>query len=155
MNDVDSRCNHFEKKNGLLAALGLQRIVVKCTAAIFFRTRTVDYLVGQTVYDSISSKRAHPLPPGICQALFHFSFPTVGHLPKKVRPGVRHCQKQLGLSNFKSRLWFHSNVCKYLHSCFHLRTWDHKKKNKHGTWKRCSFSWWKAIWAITDPIKIH
>ena len=26
---------------------------------------------------------------------------------------------------------------------------------KYGTWKSCSFSCWKAIWAITDPMKIH
>ena len=42
-----------------------------------------------------------PSRPGICRAFFPFSFPTVGHLIKKVSPGVEHCQKQLGLSDLK------------------------------------------------------
>ena len=49
-------------------------------------------------------------------------------LPKKVSPGEGHCQKQLSLSDFKSSIWFHSNRCKYLHKCFHLRTRDDKKR---------------------------
>ena len=40
----------------------------------------------------------------------------------EVSPGMGHCQKQLGLSEFKKSMWFHSNRCKYLHNCFHLRT---------------------------------
>ena len=46
---------------------------------------------------SINSKRTNS-PPGICRAFFHFSISHGGHLPKKVRPGMGHCQKN---SNFR------------------------------------------------------
>ena len=46
-----------------------------------------------TLNDSINSKAAHP--PWHLSGIFHFSFTMVGHSPKKVRPGVGHCQKQL------------------------------------------------------------
>ena len=76
-----------------------------------------------------------PRPAGHLSGIFHFTFPTMGHLPKKVSPGVGYCRKQLGISEIKSSIWFHSNICKYLHNCFHLRTRDDRKKNVHGTEK--------------------
>ena len=39
--------------------------------------------------------------------------------------------------------------------CFHLQMRDERKKNIHSTWKSCSFSCKKVIWAIRVPIKIH
>ena len=72
---------------------------------------------------------------------------------KEGHSGSGALSKQLGPSDFKSSIRFHSNVCKCLHNCFHLRMGDDRKKNMHGTWKSNSSSCSKAIWAITDGVK--
>ena len=80
-----------------------------------------------------------PPPPGYLSGIFSLLIPTVGYLTKQVSPGVT-VGGALISSDFKSSNWFHSNMCKYLHNCFHLQIRDHKKKNVHGLWKSCSFS---------------
>ena len=62
--------------------------------------------------DSINVRPAHP--PGICREFFFISFPTVRNFPE-VSPGMGHYKKQLGLSDYKSSMWFRFimyNICK-------------------------------------------
>ena len=68
-----------------------------------------------------------PPPPPASRSFFHFSFPT----PRR-SPGGGHCQKQLALSDFKSSVWFHSNMCKYLHNCFALA--NERLQKEECTW---------------------
>ena len=93
------------------------------------------------------------VPPVYLLGIFTLLLPHGGAFPK-VGPGVGHCQKQLSPSDFKSSMVPLQHV-QIFAQLFYLRTWDDRRKNVHGTWKSCSFSCWKAIWAITDPMKIH
>ena len=92
------------------------------------------------------------IPPGLCWAFFHFFSCTVGHLLKIFSPGVG-IVKNKSKSDFRSSIWFHSNMCKYLYNCLHLRIRDDRQRNVPGAWNSFSFSCLKAISAITDPIK--
>ena len=60
-----------------------------------------------------------PLPRWICQ--------------RRSTRGGGIVKNNFILSDFKSSIWFHSSMCKYLHNCFKLQTRDQRKKNVHDT----------------------
>ena len=94
-------------------------------------------------------------PPGICRAFSHLSFSICQRGSVPGGGGVGHCQTYSVFRTFKVTYCStptSANICTIVSD---LRTRDDKNKNAHGTWKSCSFSWYKPIWAITDPIKIH
>ena len=99
------------------------------------------YCCTSVMHGSIDSKPAHSTPPSPPQGDFLTSpSPQWGIRQRRSSwGGALSKTTQLGPSDFKSSIWFCYKKCKYLHNCFHLRTWDDRKKNVHGTWKSYSF----------------
>ena len=78
----------------------------------------VSFLYYASPYGSINSKRAHP-PQARLLLLPHRGEGGICQRGSAREPGLGHRQKQLGLSDFKCSIWFHSDLCKYLYNCFH------------------------------------
>ena len=90
----------------------------------------------------INFKRAHPPPPPRAFVGHVFTSPSSRWgICKEGQPGSEASSKTTRFSDFnKSSIWLHSNMCTFLHNCFHLRTRNGKKKNVQGSCKRCSFN---------------
>ena len=116
--------------------------------------RNLNFWIPASWLDQFQARHPHP---GICRAFFSLLLPHIRAFAKEVSPGVGHCQKQPGLSDFKSSIWFHS-------TCANIRTIVSTCERELTKRRKCTVRErvavfavreLKAIWAITDPIKIH